>query len=109
MLWHLNDVEFFPFWILQINHSAIHLKFRHKVTSFYHNNQRNNHKTAWLSPSSPSRLAEILDDERHLAGGEELGVLAEGALLQGRVERTTTAYPAGKAVDGHVRGCIGEV
>ena len=29
--------------------------------------------------SHPLRLAEILDNERHLAGGEELGTLAEGA------------------------------
>ena len=59
--------------------------------------------------SHPLRFAEILDDERHLAGGEELGVLAEGALLHGLVERTAAAYPAGKAVDGHMRGGIGEV
>ena len=60
-------------------------------------------------PSHLLRFAEVFDDERHLAGGEELGVLAEGILLQGCVERTAAAYPACKAVDGHVRGCIGEV
>ena len=55
------------------------------------------------------RLAEILDDERHLAGGEELGVLAEGALLQGFVERTTALYPAVEAVYSHVWVGIGKV
>ena len=75
-LMHFTGMEILQLHLLQINHSAIHLKFRHKVTSFYHNNQRINQKSAC---SHLLRLAEILDDERHLAGGEELGVFAEGA------------------------------
>ena len=49
-----------------------------------------------------SRLAEIFRDERHLTGGEKLGVLAEGALLQGFVERTAALYPAVETVYCHV-------
>ena len=59
--------------------------------------------------NSDSRLTEIFHDECHLTGGEKLGVLAEGALLQGFMERTAALYPAVEAVYSHVWVGIGKV
>ena len=54
------------------------------------------------------RLTKLRKTTRKKVGNAQK-VVAEGALLHGFVERTAAAYPAGKAVDSHMRGCIGEV
>ena len=55
------------------------------------------------------RFAEVFDDVADGLGGEELGMTALVAGLEGGNQGWTTAYPAVQAVECHMRVAVGKV